>query len=363
MLTLALLAFLAADFNSLVDRYFDMWFHYHPAEGTQSGFHQYDTHLNDLSQSSIKAEVAALAQFLPEFEHAPPSADRDIMIADIRAGLLDLEEMRMWEKNPDRYPSSATQAVFAIMSRKYAPAAERLRSVIARERIIPALLANARVNLKNPPGIYTEIALEQLPGLVRFFQNDVPAAFQDARDPKLQAEFREVNQAAIAALGEYRTFLKNQLQPRSRGDFRLGAVNYRKKLLYEEMVETPLDELLRIGYQDLRRNQQAFRETAARIDARRTPQQILHDVEQDHPAPADLLRSFRDVLGGLRRFVTEHHIATIPSPVEPIVEETPPFMRALTSASMDTPGDVTSRCALSFKATLRTISSTKTGFS
>ncbi len=29
---------------------------------------------------------------------------------------------------------------------------------------------------------------------------------------------------------------------------------------------------------------------------------------------------------------------TIPSPVMPIVEETPPFMRALTSASMDTPG-------------------------
>src|ERR1043166_8526638 len=112
MLTLALLAFLASDFNSLVDRYFDMWFHYHPAEGTQSGFHQYDTHLNDLSQSSVKSEIAALAQFLPEFEHAPPSPDRHIMVANIRAGLLDLEEMRMWEKNPDRYPSSATQAVF-----------------------------------------------------------------------------------------------------------------------------------------------------------------------------------------------------------------------------------------------------------
>ena len=30
MFTFALLAFLAADFNALVDRYFDMWFHYHP---------------------------------------------------------------------------------------------------------------------------------------------------------------------------------------------------------------------------------------------------------------------------------------------------------------------------------------------
>ena len=44
---------------------------------------------------------------------------------------------------------------------------------------------------------------------------------------------------------------------------------YRKKLLYDEMVDTPLDRLLEIGYQDLRRNQEAFRVTAARIDAKR----------------------------------------------------------------------------------------------
>jgi hypothetical protein len=174
MLTLALLAFLAADFNALVDRFFDMWFHYHPSEGTQAGFHQYDPQLNDLSLSSIKAEASALSQFLPEFQRAPQSADRDMVIANIRAAQLNLEEIRMWEKNPDRYPSAATEAVFVIMSRKYAPAGERLKSVIARERAVPALLAAGRANLKNPPGIYTAIALEQLPGIVSFFQKDVP---------------------------------------------------------------------------------------------------------------------------------------------------------------------------------------------
>src|SRR5579885_3661385 len=50
------------------------------------------------------------------------------------------------------------------------------------------------------------------------------------------------------------------------------------------------------------------------------------------------MQSFRDVLGSLRSFVESRHIVTIPSPVPPIVEETPPFMRALTLASMDTPG-------------------------
>ena len=40
----------------------------------------------------------------------------------------------------------------------------------------------------------------------------------------------------------------------------------------------------------------------------------------------------------MRDFIISHHLVTIPSPVLPILEETPPFMRATTFASMDTPG-------------------------
>ena len=56
------------------------------------------------------------------------------------------------------------------MSRSFAPPAERLKSVIARERLIPRVFQSARENLANPPRIYTEIALEQLPGIVSFFR-------------------------------------------------------------------------------------------------------------------------------------------------------------------------------------------------
>ena len=126
--------------------------------------------------------------------------------------------------------------------------------------------------------------------------------------------------------------------PRSQGDFRIGAENYRNKLLYDEMVDTPLDRLLAVGYEDLHRNQAELKRVAAQIDPNRSAEAILQDLENDHPTADKLLGSFRDVLGGLRDFIETKHIVTIPSKVAPIVEETPPFMRALTSASMDTPG-------------------------
>jgi len=182
------------------------------------------------------------------------------------------------------------------------------------------------------------VTLEDLPDTIDFFRHDVPDAFSSVQDSKLQSEFRASNQGVIDALTAYQRYLQKKLLPGSHGDFRIGAENYRKKLLYEEMVDIPLDRLLEIGYADLRRNQQSLTEVAAKIDPKRTPQEVLASLEKDHPAPDQLLQTFRDLLVGLRQYIEQKQIITIPSQVLPIVEETPPFMRALTTASMDTPG-------------------------
>jgi uncharacterized protein (DUF885 family) len=322
-----------------VDRFFDdVYFKFNPTTGTSSGFHQYDTLLEDYSKAAVDTQVRALQSAEKQFSALPEDPDRDLILNYIRATLLSLQEVRFWEKNPDSYSSGVTVSIFVIMSRTFAPPADRLQSVIARERQIPAVFEAARANLKNPPRIYTEVAIEQLPGIVSFFQNDVPGAFKQVTDPQLLADFQKSNAAVIDALNSYLAYLKNDVLPRSHGDFRLGADRFRKKLLYEEMVDLPLEKLLEIGMADLRKNQEAFKQTAAKIDPSKTPQQILDEATHDHPAPDHLLQSFRDVLGGLKDYIATKQIITIPSPVLPILEETPPFMRALTTASMDTPG-------------------------
>jgi uncharacterized protein (DUF885 family) len=344
---LSVAAMHAASFDTLVDEFFDnAYFRFRPTEGTQAGFHQYDTKFENYSRADwVDAQTAALKKYEAEIQKVNPATldayargDREMLLAHIHATLLSLESIRFWEKNPDVYSSGITQSAFTIMSRQFAPPADRLRSLIAREKQMPRTFAAARANLKNPPKVYVDVALEQMPGNISFFEKDVPQAFAKVTDQKLLAEFHDSNAAVIKALRDYESWMKSDLLPRAHGDFRLGADNYRKKLLYEEMVDTPLDKLLAIGYEDLRHNQQHFREVAAKIDPKKTPQQILDEAEKDHPPAGRLLQAFRDVLGGLRDFIDQHHIITIPSKVLPIIEETPPFERALTTASMDTPG-------------------------
>ncbi len=334
------------DFAKLADRFFDeVLFKYDPAQGTSAGFHQYDTLMPAFSHAEIQAAIADLKRFETSVQNfgtaglsQTAAADRQLVLSQIRGQLLTLENIRGWEKNPDIYSSYATNAIFVIMARTFAPPAERLKSAIAREKLIPRILQSARLNLNNPPKIYVDIAIEQIPGDVSFFQNDVPLAFHAVTDKRLLADFKNANDAVIAALRSYQTYLQSIVLPHAGGDFRIGADNYSKKLLYDEMVDTPLEKLLEIGYRNLRQNQAQFKAVAAKIDPKRTPQQILEELERDHPAPDKLLETFRGVLGGLRDYLTAHHIVTVPSQTLPIVEETPPFMRATTFASMDTPG-------------------------
>jgi uncharacterized protein (DUF885 family) len=325
--------------ESLYDRYFDKYyFPYNPSAATAAGIHSYDGRLEDYSKSAITARVAILKKFEAEFAREPADADRDLVLNSISAALLDLEVIRNWEKNPDLYSSGISSSAFTIMSRTFASPEARLESLISRQRAMPKVFAAARENLKNPPKIYTEVALEQLPGIVGFFEHDVPLAFEAVKKTKLLAEFQKSNTQVIAALKDYEKFLRDDLLPRSHGDFRLGAENFSKKLALEEMVDIPLDRLLHIGYADLHANQQRMKEVAAKIDPSKTPREVLDDLERDHPPADKLLDAFRDQVEKLCDFIVEKKIVTIPSPVLPILEETPPFERALTSASMDTPG-------------------------
>ena len=326
------------DFEQAVDRYFADRYKFSPSEATSEGFHQYDSKLEDYSAIAIAARADMDRKYVAEFSGMQGSADRDLVLSKIKSDLLNLEEIRSWENNPDIYSSGITESVFSLISRKFAPPEQRLRSVIAREEQMPRVLQNARENLKNPPRIYTQVAIEQLPGILDFFRKDVPAPFSELHDKALLAEFQEKNDAVIAALKSYQQFLQSDLLPRSHGDFRLGADKYRKKLLYDEMVDIPLDRLLRIGYDNLHENQRALIEIAKKIGGSKPPEDIATEMERNHPRPDQLLETFRNTLGGLIEFIQERHIITIPSPVRPILEETPPFARALTTASMDTPG-------------------------
>ena len=146
-------------FDKLVDDYFDFYFQFHPTAGTQAGLHQYDEKLEDFSRSAVDAEIAGAIKFQKLFnsiasrELSQESAgDLEVLTSSIQGRLQELQTIQMWRKDPNVYIDDPSSAIFLLMSRNFAPAADRLRSVISLERDIPRVLEEARQNVSNPPG-------------------------------------------------------------------------------------------------------------------------------------------------------------------------------------------------------------------
>ena len=333
-------------FAALADAYFDDFYYpTSPTAATAAGIHQYDSQLEDYSKAGVDYQVNELKKYQTRVEKINPvtlssqvQGDRELLLNSIKSQLLTLQTIRSWEKDPDIYSSGITSSVFVIMARQFAPSEQRLRTLIAREKQIPDVFDEARRNLNNPPKVFIQVALEQLPGIIRFFQKDVPLAFSDVENPALKQQFTESNTQVIQALRHYQTWLQTILLPHAHGDFRLGKETFRKKLWYDEMVDTPLAELIALGMKDLQHNQKEFVRVAKAIDPSKTPQQVLEMMMADHPDPDKLLEEFTATFDNLIQFIKTKHIITIASDVRPTLQETPPFMRATTFASMDVAG-------------------------
>jgi uncharacterized protein (DUF885 family) len=334
-----------AAFEDVARTYLEDVYQRSPTWATYLGIHKYDDRLDDYSRREVTEAVAAGRQFRQRVAAIDPTTlspakqlDHEQLLRAIDSRLLTLEVVRPWATDPDTYSSGLTRTAYIMIKRNFAPADQRLRHLIAREKAMPAALAEARKNLENPPKIYTEIAIEQLDGNRAFFETAVASAFPEVTDKALLAEFKQANDGVIAALTEYKKWLQDDLVKRSTGDFAIGEETFRRKLAADEMVELPLDQLLAIAERDLRNNQAAFAETAKQIDATRSASAVLKEVEANHPAPEALLSTTQSELDALGRFMTEKRIITIPKAAPARVQETPPFLRATTTASMDIPG-------------------------
>jgi len=333
--------------SSFVDDYFNALCQWSPTFGTSVGLHQYDSKMEDFSAASFSRRIEEVKGFqrrlagLRTGEMKPEDRiDAEILDGQIQAELLDLETLQTWRKNPLNYVGLPGSAIDGLIKRKFAPASERLRSVTARLKGVPPLLEAMRQNVDNPPREFTELAMRIARGSVNFFKETIANWARDAAgaDAARIREFEEANAAAAKSLEDAAKWLDTTLLPKSKGIYAIGAENFQKKLLYEEMVDTPLDRLLAIGEANLERDYNDFVATARKIDPSKSPAGVMESISKEHPTEQSLIPDARKTVEGIIEFIKTKNIIDIPSEVRPTITEMPPYARSGAFAAMDTPG-------------------------
>ena len=344
-------------FSQLADAYFDSSFAFAPSAGTAVGFHQYDTLFEDRSAAAVTRRLGTLRAQLAQLDSVrtgklatDDSIDAAIIDGAIRSELQDLDVLASWRRNPISYVGSPGNAVDLLMKRDFAPPAERLRSLTARLRQMPAMFAAMKANMDNPPPEFTDLAIRVASGSVGFFQHDVAdwAKTAAGADTGAWRAFTAANDSVIAALKDASKWLTSDLKPKSHGSFAIGAKNFSDKLAYDEMITLPLDRILAIGEANLDKDYKDFVATAKLVAPGKSPHEAMLTLEKTHPTAATLIPSVQSTVAGARQFLVDHQIVDIPSETMPKVTETPPYNRVGSFASMDSPGPFETKATEAF---------------
>ncbi|HMC44962.1 MAG TPA: DUF885 family protein, partial [Caballeronia sp.] len=200
----------SAVLGALETRYYTEQFAAEPTSATGAGLHADDGKLPDYSAAAYAQRITRSKRWLAQLAKLNTSsfsvddrADVAIMRASLETELLIDRDLEQWRHNPSRYTNIASQSIYALFSRNFAPLPVRMRSAIARERAIPAMLASGKANITTVDPTTATLSASNMKGAVTFFSTTVPAAFAGVADPALQAEFKTSNDAVIASLNDY----------------------------------------------------------------------------------------------------------------------------------------------------------------
>ncbi|HMK72233.1 MAG TPA: DUF885 domain-containing protein [Myxococcaceae bacterium] len=348
-----------AAFTKLVDDTFAEDFAFNPVKATEAGIHTYDSQLEPWTTTRIQAHVTTLESLLDRTtalwtERTALGQDDliDLEALDgyLRAQLLDWNILHFTARNPMTYAGRPGNAIDPLLKRDFAPARERLKSVVARLEQVPAVYAAGKGNVSEPPKEWTELAIGQTRGTEGYLRDTLAAWAKEAAGPDavLWADFQRANITAIAATQDYLHWLTKTVLPKSTGTWAIGPRAYVTLLKHAEFITTPLEELLAQGEAQLQKDRQQFLETAREIDPKATPEQVFASLADEHPTAKDLLPYARRTLEQVRQFVVRKDLVTFPSETRPLVEETPVFQRIGNYASMDTPGAYETRAKEAF---------------
>jgi uncharacterized protein (DUF885 family) len=332
-------------FTRLGEEFLEHWLSRNPHVATRLGVHDWDDLLLPVTEASLAEEAVWLRDFRGRLGAVSRSSlsfgralEYDVLKARIERQLLDVEAIRPFENNPNAYLELVAGSIQSLLQHDFAPLCQRLRPVIHRLVLVPEVLRAARVNLRDPPHIFTEVAITQFQGAVRFYREELPAAAAGCKDARTQADLSEAIEVAARATESFIAFLKDDLLPRSNGSFALGRDLYQKKLACEEMETTPVESLLARGWRALDETQGRMEAVAERIAPGQGVRAALDSLDRDAPTDRELVPFVASQLDSIRAFLRARDIITPPPRENLIVREAPAFRRSLSFASMSSPG-------------------------
>ncbi|GAB3375138.1 DUF885 domain-containing protein [Lysobacter rhizosphaerae] len=352
-----------AKFADLSKRWLDGWLEQQPVSATQTGKHDFDDRIDDLSAAGRQKFTDFSKQMLAEVDAVDAAklsrenqVDLAILRNQIRYDIWQMDTLQSWAWDPQVYNGIAGGALYTLMARDFAPMPQRLKAATARMEKIPALFAQMRENLDlaRVPKIHAETVAKQNAGITSIVDDMIaPHAGELSGADRVRLD------AAMASLkkavAENQAWLDKTLVPGAKGDFRIGQKLYDEKLAFalnsplsrqdirtraEAAIKQTRTEMYDIARKVLAGKPNAPAEmpdTPSDEQQQKAIEAALELAYADRPARDKVVELAKQATADATAFVREKQLVSAPdAPVQIILM--PEFQRGVSVAYCDSPG-------------------------
>ena len=329
------------EWNKVTSAFMQSYFDSRPFFAAQSGRHEYDGQLPDVSNHGLRREVARLHDERNHIAAVDPKTleprerfDRDYLLAVVDRDLFWLEKAKFPFSNPAWYIAIIDPDMY--LNRNYAPLDVRMKAYIKYARGIPKVANDIKANLQSPmPKTYVEFGIAQFGGLAEFYSKNVTPVFASVSDPDLQKQLSEADAAAAQSMDALKQTLVEE-RKKANDKFALGPDLYAQMVADTERVNLPIDQIEAAGRADLERNTAALK---AECDTYAPKASLLQCTAKmsAHKPKEGAVEAARAQLGMLKDFIVKNNVVSIPATDEAMVAEAPLYKRS-NAAFIEVPG-------------------------
>jgi uncharacterized protein (DUF885 family) len=327
------------EFRALAERIVDDLLEADPVAATWLGDHRFDGRLPDLSGDSVASHLRLIDDHVTALDaiddvelDVADLVDLEILRSRLLGSRFELADIRRQEWDPMGWNPGT--ALHLLLSREFAPAADRAASLRHRIEAIPDSLSDARAQLGEMSGIHVETAIAQFGGTRQLLDTQARAlAGADAM----------VDQV-VAHVDDFVAWLRDRMPDATRNP-RLGERLYAGALWHAMDDDVTPDGLMRDAQAQLEVVGEQLHEVAREYLGAAAPNagddviRVALDEVATHAAVVDstVLPLMQAALERTTEFVRAYDLVTVPD-VDVRLIDMPEIHRGVAVAYCDAPG-------------------------
>jgi hypothetical protein len=289
-----------------------------PAFAANSGRHEFDGQLPDVSRHGLKREIARLHDERDQIAAVDAAGleprerfDREYLLAVVDKDLFWIEKTQFPFNNPGWYLGQIDPDVY--LSRNYAPLDVRMKAYIKYARGIPKIAASIKENLKSPmPKTYVDLGIEEFGGLADFYTKNVTAVFASVSDAELQKQLKDADAAAAQAMSGLKDYLAGE-RKNATDKYAFGPDLFAQMVKQTEQVDVPVEQIEAAGRADLDRNTAALKAECSTYAPKTSLAQCVGKMQANKPKGGPVEEA-RNQLKMLKEFIVQNNVVSIPKP-------------------------------------------------